>query len=266
MTTLAGRVRLALLPSALVTVTAAAQAIRADQVPAAVQHALRAKYPAAPGVAWRLDTERNLVASFRLAGARVIVTFTPAGRWLASSTEIGAITLPVPVRTAVIAGYRGYQFTEVRRLDRAAVPARLFEVHLYQPGESLSVRFTPDGRRVGSESVAIAPPPTASLPGTWRGVSTCPRGVPACHAEPVIYRITATPDSTAFDARMSAIVDGREVDRGSFPCTLDRSRSAFYCTAVQASWRLQLRQDSLVGNQILDGEVTAAHVVLRRVP
>ena len=121
-----------------------AQQIANASVPAAVRQGLMSKYPGIEKAAWTL-AGADYVGVFRTSGAEVSAAFSPAGQWIESATQVGAITLPDTVKKLIIRAYKGYQFTDVRRLDRATKPAILFEVHLDKPGEAVTVVFEPNG-------------------------------------------------------------------------------------------------------------------------
>jgi len=168
----------------------AAQKLAEAAVPAAVRQALTAKFSGTNAHTWTLRSDKSYVADFTRNGASVKASFAATGEWRETSTEIGAITMPEPVRTAVVKSYRGYRFAETRRIDRVAAPVTLYEVRLEKPDETVTVRYDGSGKLLSSGTKAA---PVISLAGSWRGESICLPGHPACHDEVVVYRITAVP-------------------------------------------------------------------------
>ncbi len=243
-----------------------AQSVAMAQVPAPVRQTFAAKFPAVrTPVAWSVASDRTYVAEFTRLGADVKATFRPAGDWVESATEIGAITLPDAVRNAIVSGYRGYRFVETRRLERAAAPAPLFEVLLERSGDFLTLRFESSGKL--SSTHLNAAPPAASVAGTWRGASTCPPAAMNCHGENVVYHITAAgTDTSAFDAQTNRVVDGREESIAKLPCTLDRTRALLFCSLTTGAWEFQVRHDSLIGGFTYKDGSQASRVTVRRVP
>jgi hypothetical protein len=89
--------------------------------------------------------------------------------------------------------------------------------------------------------------PAANPVGTWRGSSVCVSRTPSCTDEVIVYRIVqkGARDSLLVDARK--IVDGREMNTGSFACQLNAARAYITCVVPEGKWRLRTRRDSLVG-------------------
>jgi hypothetical protein len=245
----------------------AAQGAQAS--PAAVQ-ALHAKYPGVAPVRWKVAGKSGYVAEFTGNGRNIQAMFAAAGTWLESAVEIGAIELPAPVRTAVIRQFAGYQFADTRRVDRATPPLLLYQVRLERPGDIATVRYQADGTiyfRNVSQAQRSAATPMIAIDGTWRGTSTCIAAGTDCRADEVVYRLTAVAgDTTAFDVQMAVITAAREAPMASLPCTLDRSHDALLCTAAHASWRFQVRHDSLIGGLAASDGTLTRRILLKRQP
>jgi hypothetical protein len=255
---------LSLLAAAAIARATVAQSVAVAQVPAAVRQSFVAKFPASPAPTWTIAPDQTYVAEFTRMSADVRATFKPSGEWRESATQIGAITLPDAVRSAVTSSYRGYRFVETRRVERAASPP-LFEVRLERSGDSLTVRLESSGKVFSTRSIVA--PLVVSVAGTWRGTSTCPVGRVDCHGESLVYHITAVAtDTSGFDAETNRVVDGREELIARLPCTLDRRRSALYCSLTNGAWEFQVRHDSLIGGFTYKDGTSASRVAVRRVP
>lgn len=248
----------------------AAQRIAAGSVPAQVLHGLQARYSASGTVDWARGADRDFVATFVRSGQRMRGVFTAAGAWVETATEIGAITLPAAVRTAVLANYRGYQFTDVWRVERATAPTLLFEIRLDRPSDAVTVRYRADGRAFSTDVKTAPPPPPAPrivIAGEWRGTSACVNTSPDCHADSVVYRFTPVAvDSVGFDVQAFTIMGDREMPVSSLPCTLDRANAALYCSTGPTSWRFAVRHDSLIGGPTGTDHALLRRVAVRRVP
>lgn len=262
------RAGVALLAAIALATPGRAQAIPEPQVPVAVRQSLLARFPRIQTAAWSVTADRSYVAEFQRGAAGMKVTFQPSGEWVESATEIGAITLPQPVQSAVLTSYRGYRFVDVARVDRAGFPTQLFEVHLDKAGETVIVRYQPDGAVQSAKTVMPPPRPVLSPVGTWRGESVClPAALPGCHDETVVYHVTAlSTDATGFDIQVNRIVNGHEEDMAKLACTLDRRVDALYCVMSQGKWTFQLRADSLLGQFALEDGRLGRRVAVRRQP
>jgi hypothetical protein len=239
-----------------------------DAAPATVTRALQRKIPGVTSATWTTGGDSSWTADFSQHGASTRATFKPTGDWIETSTEIGAITMPVPVRNAVIAKYRGFQFVETRRIVRAVVPLQLFEIRLSRVGEVVWAQFLADGKLYHVRSLKAADPaPITTVAGTWRGTSRCLPGYPGCTNDQVVYHLEPVPgDSTGFDIQMNKIVSGAEEIGGHLACTLVVPQAALYCSGAIGMWHFRTRGDSLTGGLTLKDQTEARTVTVRRVP
>jgi len=264
-----------LLLSVAVATRLAAQAVSPASVPAPVQRALQARYPGLTGVSWSQTGDKTYVAAFHSSGSAVAASYTPAGQWVESTTEICAIAMPEPVRNAVVREYRGYQFVSTLRLDRATAPIRLYEIHLAKPGERVTVQYEPGGAPFGPRKPARAIDPPKPVPspvpseiaGTWRGESICLAGYTPCRDDIVIYRFSAAAaDTNGYDVQMSHVVSGEELDTGRLACTLDRKGAALICVSQIGKWEFRVSGDTLTRGLTLASGTQGRRVVVRRQP
>lgn len=244
-------IRVALIGLLTIAGTSAAQNIPAARVPAGVQRTLHGKFSASSAATWSMRPDSSFAATFMLNGASTRVSISPAGEWIETATEIGAISLPAPVRSTIIGSYRGFRFAETRRVVRAKAPLELFEVRLEKAEETRTVLFDASGKTFATRPVTspvTAMRPIPSPAGTWRGSSLCLPGFPACHDETVVYRVTpVASDSNGFDMDASKIVNGTEDPMGKLVCTLDRGVTTLVCVIQAGVWRFKVSRDSLLG-------------------
>jgi hypothetical protein len=72
---------LILAASTLIPLVAPAQALTADQVPAAVKQGFEVKFPAVKQTEWKLKSDKNYEAEFTLKGTEIAAKFDSAGKW-----------------------------------------------------------------------------------------------------------------------------------------------------------------------------------------
>ena len=252
----------------VLVVPVAAQQPADSRTPLAVSRALHTRFRSVKSPTWTTRADSAWVAEFVQAGTNVKAAFTSSGDWIETSTEIGAITMPAAVRTAVLAAYRGFQFIETRRLARIASPLQLFEIHLRRAGEVVWAQYQADGSVFHVRSLTAAQPAAiTTVAGTWRGVSQCLPGYPGCVTEQVVYHVAAAPsDTTGFDIQMNKMLAGAESPGGRLACTLVVQQAALYCTGAIGTWHFRTGGDSLVGGLTLLDKREARVVVVRRDP
>ena len=125
--------------------TGAAQVATPVVVPALVQHAMRAKFPAATKVEWKLKTDRNYEAEFTRNGIDSAVKFDSAGKWLETESAIAPSKIPAAVTQAVSTQFKGYKQIETQTLQRWNESAVVYELHLENKVEIAKVMFASNG-------------------------------------------------------------------------------------------------------------------------
>lgn len=121
------------------------QPLPADKVPAEVRDAFRAKFPGADKVEWKLKSDKNYEAEFKLKAVEVAAKFDDKGKWLETETAIEQSALPKEVLAAVAKEYKGYKIIETQKVERAGDKPMLFEVHLENADEVLKVQLDGNG-------------------------------------------------------------------------------------------------------------------------
>src|SRR5438045_1642874 len=77
------------------------QPLPADKVPANVHEGFKKKFPSVDKVEWKLKSDKNYEAEFKLKDAEVAAKFNDKGTWLETETAIDQIALPKAVLAAI---------------------------------------------------------------------------------------------------------------------------------------------------------------------
>jgi hypothetical protein len=121
------------------------QPLSADKVPAEVRDAVKAKFPGADKVEWKLKSDKNYEAEFKLKDVEVAAKFDDKGKWLETETAIEESALPKEVRATAEKEYKGYKIVETQKVERAGDKPILFEVHFENAEEILKVQLERNG-------------------------------------------------------------------------------------------------------------------------
>src|SRR4051794_29792167 len=95
------KIIIAFLTSAAFAAGVCAQQLTPDKVPTSVRSGFHSKFPAIKKVEWKLKTDQNYEAEFKLKGVEVAVKFSPSGDWLEIETTIPRSELTPAVVTAI---------------------------------------------------------------------------------------------------------------------------------------------------------------------
>jgi hypothetical protein len=131
--------------SAAFAVAAAAQQLSADKVPANVKQTFESRFQRIKRVEWKLKTDQNFEAEFKLRGAEVAAKFDSTGKWLETETTIARSDLTRAVRATIVRDFRGYRIIESQKLERCDDQESLFEVHVENAKEILKLQFFGNG-------------------------------------------------------------------------------------------------------------------------
>ena len=134
------------------------QSLPADKVPASVREGFRAKFPGVDKVEWKLKTDKNYEAEFKLKDAEVAAKFDDKGKWLETETAIEQSDLPKEVMAAISKEYKVYKIIETQKVERAGNKPILFEVHLENAQEILKLQLERDGKIASKSATAKKKP------------------------------------------------------------------------------------------------------------
>jgi hypothetical protein len=127
------------------------QPLPAEKVPVNVRDAFNSKFPDVSKIEWKLKSDKNYEAEFKLRGVEVAAKFDPKGKWLETETAIEQTELTKEVRATLSKAYKGYNIIETQKVQRADGQRTLFEVHLENAKEILKVQLEGNGN-VASKS------------------------------------------------------------------------------------------------------------------
>jgi hypothetical protein len=104
---------------ALMSITAKAQSIAAENVPATVTETFKNKFAKAKGTKWELDYD-NYEASFKLGKKEQTAVFGKDGHWLRTETPVRTKELPKNIKTELTKEFgelSGYKIKSAERVD-----------------------------------------------------------------------------------------------------------------------------------------------------
>ena len=133
------------LTSAALVAGVYAQQLAPVKVPASVMASFHSKFPGIAKAEWKLKTDKNYEAEFRLKGVDVAAKFGPNGEWLETETTIRRGELPRDVVSAISRDYKAYKIIETQKVEPAGNKPILYEVHLANAKEVLKIQFEVNG-------------------------------------------------------------------------------------------------------------------------
>jgi len=137
---------------ASITSIALAQQLSADKVPSVVRQAYEAKFSRVRKVEWKLKSDNNYEAEFKLNGVKVAAKFDANGKWLESEITIARAKLPAGVRATISKQFGGYKIIETQTIERFDQKLIQYEVHFEDSKEVLKTLFEEDGTLVSRSS------------------------------------------------------------------------------------------------------------------
>jgi Putative beta-lactamase-inhibitor-like, PepSY-like len=139
---------------ALVAIPSAAlaQQVSADKVPVIVRKSCKAKFPGVRRVEWKIKSDQNYEAEFKMNGVEVAAKFDSIGKWLETETSIARAKLPTAVRATIARQFGGYKIIETQTVERFDQKLIVYEVHLGNIKEVLKTLFEENGTLVSQSS------------------------------------------------------------------------------------------------------------------
>ncbi len=130
--------------------TTFAQKITNDKVPATVNKAFTAKFPAAQNVTWEMEKSKY-EASFTNNGEKQSAVFNSKGNWFETEVEIKNSALPQPVSQSLAKQYPGFAVKEAAQLDTPD-KGKIYEVVISKGSERYEIKFSPSGEVLKKET------------------------------------------------------------------------------------------------------------------
>jgi len=128
----------------LLGLTAQAQKLTDDKVPAAVRAALTKRFPTAKQVAWEKEDAQAYEAKFTVGDNKQSANFDENGKWLSTETNIKKTDIPTAVQSAIAKNFAGYDIGDPEKVE--SPEGILYEMKLKKEGQkNLEVVFLPDG-------------------------------------------------------------------------------------------------------------------------
>lgn len=129
--------------AALLGLTAQAQKLTDDKVPAAVKAALTKRFPTAKQVAWEKEDAQAYEAKFTIGDNKQSANFDTNGNWLSTETNLKKTDLPAAIQSSIAKNFAGYDIDDPEKVESSE--GVLYEVKLKKEGKKLEVVFLPDG-------------------------------------------------------------------------------------------------------------------------
>jgi hypothetical protein len=127
------------------SLAAPAQDLNADKVPAVVTQAFHAKFPTVKHAGWKIKSDKNYEAEFRVNGTEIAAKFDVTGKWLETESAIPRTTVPQAVRGTVARQFEGYKVIETQSVQRWNEERLIYELHLENYAQIVKAQFLDDG-------------------------------------------------------------------------------------------------------------------------
>jgi hypothetical protein len=103
----------------LAGISACAQKVKTENVPAAVKQSFSKMYPEVKEVKWEME-DKNFEAEFKKNKEELEAVFTPEGIFVQSEKELGSTNdLPKEVLASLYKEFAGYKFSDVEWIETA---------------------------------------------------------------------------------------------------------------------------------------------------
>jgi Putative beta-lactamase-inhibitor-like, PepSY-like len=126
--------------------------VTAENVPPVVRQACEAKFFGVRKVEWKIKSDHNYEAEFKLNSVEVAAKFDANGKWLETETTIARAKLPADVRATISKKFDGYKIIETQTVERFDHTMLLYEVHLEGVKEVIKTLFEENGTLVSQSS------------------------------------------------------------------------------------------------------------------
>lgn len=135
-----------LFAAVLLSHTACAQKISADQIPASVISSFKTRFPGVTDVRWEKELS-EYEANFKMNGNEISANFDANGKWLETEIEIKVSELPVAVQSAIHTYFSGYEIEEASKVESLR-HGNCYEAEIEKGEETLDVLFSADGKLI----------------------------------------------------------------------------------------------------------------------
>ena len=132
------------------TLTATAQTIPVDKVPAQVMAAYSAKFPKAEKARWEMEDAKEYEVIFTFNGTEHSALFDPDGKWVETESEISISSLPAAVTQSIAKQFGIYKIKKAETVERLS--GTNYEVELVNEGKVKEVAFSAKGKIISKKS------------------------------------------------------------------------------------------------------------------
>jgi hypothetical protein len=133
-----------------------AQQLSFDKVPRGVRQSFQRRFQDVTTVEWKLKSDQNFEAEFKLRGVEIAAKFDSTGKWIETESSIRKGELPEPIRKAIAKDFKSYQIIETQTIERFDDDQKTFEIHLADHKQILKVHFDRKGKLL-TKSATPAP-------------------------------------------------------------------------------------------------------------
>ncbi|MBE0643962.1 MAG: PepSY-like domain-containing protein [Bacteroidetes bacterium] len=130
-----------------------AVAVRAQDVPAAVETAFNQRFAKAESIVWDELEEGEYTATFILKGIEMSARFDAAGQWMSSTFYLEDTDVPSAVQKAVAKQFPEYDMYDVVRIENP--DGKYYEMTLESEEDALVVQVGETGKILKKEPIAI---------------------------------------------------------------------------------------------------------------
>jgi len=128
-----------------VNVVTLAQKIKMANLPEPIKAAFKVKFPAATGVKWEKENDKEFEAEFKLGKVEHSAKFDATGNWIETETEIEKSDLPVSALEYIAKNYTGYHIDEAEKVEHST-KGNLFEVEVEKGESEMELIFDSTGK------------------------------------------------------------------------------------------------------------------------
>lgn len=124
------------------------QKLTDNQVPVVVKKGIKNKFPNTGKVEWKLKTDKNYEAEFKLNRIEIAVKFDSSGKWLETESEIKESQLPSAVRNVIAKDYLNYKIIETQTVEFPDGKEKLYEIHIKKGKEVVKLLLSGGGKTI----------------------------------------------------------------------------------------------------------------------
>ena len=119
------------------------------EVPSEVKAAFSRKFPAATGIKWDKENDKEWEAEFKVNGKAYSANFDNAGTWMETEYEISVSEIPEAVKASLDSGFTAYK---IEKSEMSETPqSKAYEFDLKNGKEKIEVSIDANGNILKKE-------------------------------------------------------------------------------------------------------------------